>query len=151
MTEQLGSSYEICLWRLLIGRFLCIRRFLRRPVTPAELCDVSGFRPAPVFPERSVSSGIHTAERSLRFGRSSRLRLDPARLRASGLVSVLSPEECHRFPPNKDCRMCSDSLWIPTGGTILFGQFCQTVQVDTGLREHNRADYSRPQQWLNRC
>ena len=66
MPEEPGSGYEICLRRFLIGRFLSVRSsaegFTGRPATPAELCDVSGFRPAPVFPERSVASGIHKAE-----------------------------------------------------------------------------------------
>jgi len=52
-----GHSHGICLRRVLIAAPYGDRpaeHFSRYPVTPAELCDVSG-RPAPVIPGRSVT------------------------------------------------------------------------------------------------
>ena len=38
----------------------------------------------------------------------------------------------------------------PTGGTILSGQLCQLSRSQLGFWKHNRANYSRYQQRLNR-
>ena len=95
MTEEPGSGYEICLRRFLIGRFHSVRSsaggFIGRTATPAELYDVSGFHPAPGFPERSVT----WAERVQPPGLAPENR-PGLRLRPGGMSPVFRPERALR-------------------------------------------------------
>ena len=81
-------------------------------------------------------SGLRSRLRSIRRNVTSLIHLG----RASRRMSI-----------DMDCRMCSDSLWNPNGGIIFCtGSSVERSRSTLGLREHNRADYSRLQRRLNR-
>ena len=105
MTEEPGSGYEICMRRFLIGRLYAVRssaeNFFGRPAKLAELCDVSGFRPVPGFPESSVTWTEWVQSPSLAPENRPGLRL-----RTGGMSPVFRPEwALRRESIDMDCRV----------------------------------------------
>ena len=105
MTVEPGSGYEICRRRFLIGRLYSVRTsaedLFGRPATLAELCDVSGFRLVPGFPERSVTWTERVQSPDLAPENRPGLRL-----RTGGMSPVFRPERAlRRKSIDMDCRV----------------------------------------------